>query len=153
VASRVGESKDLRIRLVTHFWFPAFDFGNCQQIDLIVEMIYLILGVLIRISPWVRPLSGIEIRRSHAGRSMDKLSLIAVWLPFFGWVSAVVQHQPEGRSPGWQVVGVQSFPDGLGQKVEPRRNKGTLTNGGDVSASPLARIWDDFRRWRTSLKR
>ena len=69
-----------------------------------MDLIYIILSVLIRLSPAVLNLS----RLSRSGKRQSSVDL-AMWLPLVGWVSVSVRHIPGAFWLPWRVYDVRSL--------------------------------------------
>ncbi len=69
-----------------------------------MELVYLILSVWIRFSPWVKPLSVVAV--SGPTGMQGKCSGRSVWLPIVGWVAVSVQRSWSVRWLPWRVVAV-----------------------------------------------
>lgn len=79
-----------------------------------MDLIYIILSVLLRLSPAVRKVSRVtkSTKRngsSSARRKYGHLMDLAFWFPLVGWISVSVQDVPTARWLQWRVRSVYSF--------------------------------------------
>lgn len=131
-----------RFELKQRIRFGYKSFGSRHiRYWLSVELIYIILSILIRFSPFVwRPSEMMHRTSSRRGHG-SRLALRSIWLPIIGWVSVSVQRTPESKWLSfwlpWRVVEIHAFEQ-RSTRVEKEHERGSSKCRGGNNVPPSA---------------